>query len=171
MTAVNGNRYFCLERVHKIVTDWKARAREAHTQMLTARADRKRREHVRLIQDENFRRGLARQDAATERANRIAAAAGAEVIYFLRCGPYVKIGRSRQLRNRLAELKTGNPYPLDLIATIPGDKILDAALRGRFAALHHQDEWFHLRDELEIYIKDIDSKKKRRLSRSGAGMA
>jgi hypothetical protein len=74
-------------------------------------------------------------------------------VYFLRCDKYVKIGYSNQFVFRLAELQTGNPFPLIVYKTIPGTPRLERDLHKVFKHLRHQGEWFRwtrtIKDEID----------------------
>lgn len=70
------------------------------------------------------------------------------MIYVLRCGDYVKIGLSRTPAKRLRSLECSNPYPMSLLAQIPGDRDDERALHHHFKHLHHRLEWFRWSDEI-----------------------
>ncbi|MDH6489698.1 GIY-YIG nuclease family protein [Streptomyces sp. SAI-127] len=53
----------------------------------------------------------------------------------------VKIGKGNPAE-RLAELQTGNPFPLVILWTGPGELALEQALHARFAAYRVRGEWF-----------------------------
>ena len=58
-------------------------------------------------------------------------------------GPYLKIGYSSEnIRQRVADLQTGNPYQLHLFGTLPGDLEAERALHDRWQHLHYRGEWF-----------------------------
>lgn len=79
-------------------------------------------------------------------------------VYFVRRqdgeGP-VKIGCSEAPERRLQALMCWAPYPLALIATIPGDEELEHRFHNRFAAQHSHREWFHPSLELTQTIVAI----------------
>lgn len=70
---------------------------------------------------------------------------GGKFIYFIRVrrddGP-VKIGCSWHPMDRLVSLTTWCPYPLDILATIPGDFTVERQVQNCFADLHTHREWF-----------------------------
>lgn len=81
-------------------------------------------------------------------------------VYFIQCGEFIKIGRTRnRVQRRLAELRCGNPYPLTLLATVAAHRSelvnLEASYHGRFAAYHHRDEWFRAEPDLLAFIKTL----------------
>lgn len=75
-------------------------------------------------------------------------------VYFLRGGDHVKIGHSRDVEKRRAELQTGNPYQLELLAQVPGSPVDERALHKRFAAERVAGEWFRITPELEQVIQE-----------------
>ena len=104
-------------------------------------------------------KGEARRQQAAAHERLFRAAAGVDSVYFIRCGDYVKIGRSTNVRARLSELQTGNPYDLRLLATIPGGYPLESSLRSRFSGEHHRGEWFYYSTSVRRFIKDIRQKR------------
>ncbi|MBL1086790.1 GIY-YIG nuclease family protein [Streptomyces actinomycinicus] len=56
----------------------------------------------------------------------------------------VKIGRSRDVEQRLRALQSMSPLPLQLLCTFPGGAELEAALHRYFAAQRTHGEWFDL---------------------------
>jgi hypothetical protein len=79
-----------------------------------------------------------------------------EIVYFLRAGEFIKIGKSTHSgRRRIAELQTGCPYPISLIAEIQGGLREEAALHRRFAHIRAHGEWFHATTDLLAHIEEI----------------
>lgn len=77
------------------------------------------------------------------------------MVYFVRCGEFVKIGTSENVEKRLAGLQTSSPYELDLEGTIPGERRLEQRIHFENRSKNSQGEWFKLtKDE----VKDIISK-------------
>jgi hypothetical protein len=64
--------------------------------------------------------------------------------YFVRAGDDgpVKIGWSVHPKKRLAELQVGNPYPLEIVGMIPGNRGLEGDLHHIFAEWRLTGEWF-----------------------------
>ncbi len=79
-------------------------------------------------------------------------------VYFMRpvgmVSP-IKIGFSIHLRERYNQLSVWSPYPLEIIATIPGDLTLETAFHERFAKSHYHHEWFHGHVDLIKGIADL----------------
>ncbi len=72
---------------------------------------------------------------------------------------FFKIGITdeKNLTDRLGTLATGNPYPLELVATIPGNWHVEQALHKRFHDAHFRNEWFRPTPELRAWIKEISA--------------
>jgi len=75
------------------------------------------------------------------------------MIYFIRCGDFVKIGVSHTPWRRLLELQTGNPVPLELLAVIDGGEKEEAELHDRFSADHSNLEWFRLSPDIQSLVE------------------
>lgn len=78
-----------------------------------------------------------------------------EVVYFLRAGPFVKIGRTISLDERLKALQTGCPFPIHVHATVPGGSKLERILHIRFARLRRYGEWFSFTEEIEAHVAEL----------------
>lgn len=87
-----------------------------------------------------------------------------EVVYFIRAGKRVKIGRSMNPEKRLASIKGGHgctiPMNLDtglarIVATEPGGRERERELHNQFAHLRNVGEWFWGAPDLTSYIKSI----------------
>lgn len=78
------------------------------------------------------------------------------VVYFLRAGPFVKIGKSvGDPRGRMQALKTGCPYPIEILAFVNGGLKEERALHKRFAHLREHGEWFRHEGALAEYVKAL----------------
>lgn len=79
-------------------------------------------------------------------------------VYFLRPvgmdGP-VKIGCSKCPLDRLDIYMQWAPFPLEVVATLPGDFKLEARFHAMFAASHSHHEWFKASPELTATIRAI----------------
>ena len=71
-----------------------------------------------------------------------------EVVYFVRAGEAVKIGRTKNLARRLRALATGSAAPLELLAAVPGGRELEARLHRQWRHLHLRGEWFRADEAL-----------------------
>lgn len=79
-------------------------------------------------------------------------------VYFIRRadgeGP-IKIGCSHSPEVRLSALMQWAPYPLAILATIPGDERLEWAFHAHFQELHSHREWFHVTPALEAVVEAV----------------
>jgi hypothetical protein len=71
-------------------------------------------------------------------------------------GPdHIKIGfTALDSAKRLAKFQTGNPFPLRVLGTMPGDKQDEDLLHRKFKASRVRGEWFRGDDLLFHYILD-----------------
>jgi hypothetical protein len=67
----------------------------------------------------------------------------------------IKIGMAATPEARLAELQTGCPYELRLLATMPGGLRAEAELHARFADLWLIGEWYRPSAELRALIASL----------------
>lgn len=71
-------------------------------------------------------------------------------VYLIKCLDKYKIGIANDVKRRLAELSTGNPFPLELVAVGPnGGRFTESLLHDRFAHRRVAGEWFEL-DTAEV---------------------
>lgn len=67
-------------------------------------------------------------------------------LYFIGCGEFVKVGLANDIDARIADLRVGNPYPLDLRAyrTIPATvaRAVEKGVHTALAEHAHFGEWF-----------------------------
>lgn len=79
-------------------------------------------------------------------------------VYFIKPigldGP-IKIGCSRSVHARLEALATWSPWPLEVIAAVPGTLADEGFLHGCFAADHSHHEWFRSSPALRQMITKI----------------
>lgn len=81
---------------------------------------------------------------------------------------HVKIGKTNDVRCRLSELQTGNPYKLRVLLTIPTATesqafALETALHRKFAKDRMEGEWFsdtHIQELLKEDDWDIFRKER-----------
>ena len=77
------------------------------------------------------------------------------MIYFVKCGEYVKIGRTVDMAHRLSGLQTGNPYELEVLKVIDEGKYTESGLHERFKEYRVRGEWFTLNDEIKAFISSV----------------
>lgn len=95
-------------------------------------------------------------------AGRIAARAKAErgqedqgVVYFIRSGDEVKIGKTIDIHQRLTAIRALTLSDTELLATEPGYTRRERALHDRFATYRTHHEWFALKPKLVTYINGL----------------
>lgn len=79
---------------------------------------------------------------------------GRMFIYFLRAGQFVKIGKSRNWKQRQQQMQVGSPYdivPLLVLMDVPD---LEKKLHTRFRRDHYRGEWFHMGPAIGSFIKE-----------------
>lgn len=81
-------------------------------------------------------------------------------IYFLLCSPggclgRIKIGWTSRPEKRLAALDTVCPFPLRLLAIIPGRKLDEKKLHSLFGSLRRNGEWFDADERLVSFINRV----------------
>ena len=89
-------------------------------------------------------------------------------LYFIKCGIYVKIGRSKNILNRIKQLSTGMPEKAVLLASFNNLGCIERTMHRCFKELKTKEkgEWFFYNDRIKSFIKwakerDIDTDKLR----------
>jgi hypothetical protein len=77
------------------------------------------------------------------------------IVYIVRCGDFVKVGTTQDLRARLQALQAANPYPITLLATLDGDDRRERELHRRLAPHRHRNEWFRLEGDVTAFIAEL----------------
>lgn len=76
-------------------------------------------------------------------------------VYFIRCGPFVKIGCAKNVRQRFRAIQQVIPFQLELVGIIETEvgalRELEAQYHERFQSAHQVNEWFRLEGELDIF--------------------
>ena len=77
-------------------------------------------------------------------------------VYFIQadCGGPIKIGVSACADSRLDQLQQYSPFPLRVLATMPGGFKKERQLHARFAAHRLHGEWFEAVPELLTFIAE-----------------
>lgn len=75
-------------------------------------------------------------------------------VYFIQrqSGP-IKIGFTKNLKQRLSALRTSSAEPLTLLGHIPGGKEIEAELHARLSAHRLKGEWFNAASEVIAEIE------------------
>jgi T5orf172 domain. len=70
-------------------------------------------------------------------------------LYLIECERFMKIGVAYDVQKRLAELSTGNPFELRVLAVygFENAQVIEAALHQRFSNGRIRGEWFSLSEE------------------------
>jgi len=96
-----------------------------------------------------------RTDAKPNDREVVVAPAKNEWVYFLRAGPFLKIGYATDIGKRIRELQTGCPYPISLVASIQGDRTAEGCLHRQFKSLRVNGEWFRFSGALVEYVAQV----------------
>lgn len=75
------------------------------------------------------------------------------ITYFIQsyCGDYVKIGKTRNIYQRLEKLSVASPMPLKLLGITDEN---EADMHVLFAHYHFRREWFVLTEEVKQWVVD-----------------
>jgi DNA-binding transcriptional ArsR family regulator len=76
-------------------------------------------------------------------------------VYFADAGGQIKIGWSKRVSARLAQLQTGSAAPIKLIGTMPGGLAVERRVHEKFAHLRLSGEWFTATPELLEYVSEV----------------
>lgn len=73
--------------------------------------------------------------------------------------PRIKIGWATDVASRIRSLKTGCPYPVELIATIESeDPVIERELHKLYREYRVHGEWFELPDKAIGWLKSAEDK-------------
>lgn len=70
---------------------------------------------------------------------------------------FLKIGYATDVASRIDQIRAGCPYPMRVIASIPGTKQDEHQLHLRFRQFHNHNEWFRLEGDLLAYVDSLTS--------------
>lgn len=80
--------------------------------------------------------------------------------YFIKCNNCVKIGTTTDIKSRIKQIQTNNPYKLEILLTIPLPNIKglisllsERKLHKKFNKYRIRGEWFKLSEEILEFIK------------------
>ena len=85
------------------------------------------------------------------------------MIYFIKCGDFVKIGYSKSVEKRLKSLQTANPNQLEIISSFDGNRKEEEHIHYRFRKFKVSGDWFILTDEIKEYAIKRKGKKPKQL--------
>jgi Meiotically up-regulated gene 113 len=100
--------------------------------------------------------------AAVATRNEISHAPPGELVYFILYGRRVKIGTSRDLDQRHANIRTSLPGKSTILYVTPGGSHLERELHRKFATYRVNREWFIYSHEIRDWI---ENDKERRLEK------
>lgn len=83
------------------------------------------------------------------------AAKSGSCVYFAQADDRVKVGWSRKIATRMAQLQTGNAAPIQLLGFTPGGRTKERQIHQQFAHLRVAGEWFQAERELLAYIETV----------------
>lgn len=69
-------------------------------------------------------------------------------VYFFECGPYIKVGSSKDVDRRLKDVQSDNPY--DVILLWVGTKHDEEYWHNKLKDYHHRGEWYYYEAVCEI---------------------
>lgn len=80
-----------------------------------------------------------------------------QYVYLIKCQQFHKIGVANDVESRLAQLSTGNPYPLAVIACygFSNAEVVEKSLHQRFSKERERGEWFLLDENGVMNFKHI----------------
>lgn len=81
-------------------------------------------------------------------------------VYIIGCEelPWVKIGYTATVQERMHTLQTGCPYDLKLLCWEPDAGFsVERAMHEKFALFHHRREWFWLTPDMAVTLRQLAS--------------
>lgn len=82
------------------------------------------------------------------------------MIYFIKSGKYVKIGKTNNLDQRVKQLQTASPYPLKVLAVMDWANSAESILHELYKTQKATGEWFLYDGKLKWAIIAYNSYKK-----------
>ena len=73
------------------------------------------------------------------------------MIYFIKCGDFVKIGYSSNVTKRMNVLQTASPRKLYLLSSFYGTRKDEKQIHRKFKKERQRGEWFNLTNEIREY--------------------
>ena len=64
------------------------------------------------------------------------------IVYAFKCEGFVKLGWSRTVDRRFQQVKSLNPFPVEILAWAEGDEHDEKSLHGALKEFRHRGEWF-----------------------------
>ncbi len=63
-------------------------------------------------------------------------------LYMLKCGPWIKIGATNNIKKRVASIQSLNPYPVTLVGFWKDEGYLEEKWHNNLSHLERRGEWF-----------------------------
>lgn len=76
-------------------------------------------------------------------------------VYFIRAGDYLKIGKTDDIKKRVAQLQTGCPHDLQVVLLVPGDEREEGLSHEELKSEHVRGEWFKISEKTVAYMVDV----------------
>lgn len=70
---------------------------------------------------------------------------------------HIKIGRTRDVKSRVGQLKTSNPYKLHIVKVIRGTDVQELDIHKMFQVYRVNGEWFEFNEEIRNYIDTLNA--------------
>ena len=74
------------------------------------------------------------------------------MVYFVKSGDFMKIGYTKNVSKRIAQLSTGSPQKLELMGIVFGGVDTEKEYHTIFSSLHHKKEWFRYDGILKAFF-------------------
>ena len=81
------------------------------------------------------------------------------MIYFVRSGDYVKIGKTadNSMTRRLSGLQVGSPHELKIVGLfLDISGFTETGFHEMFDVYHHRGEWFRFSKEIKQFLEEIE---------------
>jgi len=82
-----------------------------------------------------------------------AAESGQTFIYFIQTGRFIKIGKSRHWKKRVANMQVGSPFKIEPLLILVASPELEQELHSRFHANHFRGEWYRIGPAITKFIR------------------
>lgn len=82
------------------------------------------------------------------------------MIYFIQCNDYVKVGYTSNLKSRMKDYVTENPYPTKLLHILNGGYDIERKIHKQLKKFKHRGEWFLYTAEVKDKIAFIIAENK-----------
>lgn len=76
-------------------------------------------------------------------------------VYFVKAGPFLKIGIAQNVAARVGSFSTACPYEIELVGVTEGGAKKEKELHRRFKDLHFRGEWFRYEGDLVEYVESL----------------